>query len=111
MGEGMKCQAGRVNNETSWDLDKLYDCMMASDAATLRDHEWAVTGEFADFPWTPMVDGDFFVEHPLSTLKRGDFINTGEHLDYSHQLGNKHSCLPFYDHNMCTTHCRVAGWF
>ena len=57
-------------------MDKLIKCLLSKDAEAIRESEWVATGGFLDFPWTPVVDGDFFDEHPLSMLQRGDFKNT-----------------------------------
>ena len=57
------------------DLDKVMDCLRATPADKLRNEEW-ITFEFCDFPWTPVVDGEFFTEEPLTALERGNFKKT-----------------------------------
>jgi acetylcholinesterase len=32
--------------------------------------------EFADFPWVPVIDGDFLVEQPATSLRQGRFKAT-----------------------------------
>lgn len=36
-------------------------------------NEWAPVSEFCDFPWVPVVDGDFFTEEPKTALELGHF--------------------------------------
>ncbi|PIO64068.1 hypothetical protein TELCIR_14316, partial [Teladorsagia circumcincta] len=51
------------------------------------EKEWAPVHEFADFPWVPVVDGDFLVETPETSLRQGNFKHTqllaGSNLDES----------------------------
>lgn len=46
---------------------------MDAPAEALRNSEWSPVMEFADFPWVPVVDGDFLIELPTTSLKRGNF--------------------------------------
>ncbi|VDN35625.1 unnamed protein product, partial [Cylicostephanus goldi] len=41
------------------DYDKILYCLQRADADLLRENEWAPVREFADFPWVPVVDGNF----------------------------------------------------
>ena len=52
------------------------DCLRKVSAEELRQKEW-ITFEFCDFPWTPVVDGEFFTEDPKTSLERGNFKQTG----------------------------------
>lgn len=45
----------------SWDMTKVYRCLMEATSKKLLDAEWAPVMEFADFPWVPVVDGDFLI--------------------------------------------------
>ena len=51
------------------------------------DAEWAPVMEFADFPWVPVIDGEFMVESATTSLKQGHFKKTqllaGSNLDES----------------------------
>uniref|UniRef100_A0A183F132 COesterase domain-containing protein n=1 Tax=Gongylonema pulchrum TaxID=637853 RepID=A0A183F132_9BILA len=42
-------------------------------AEAIRDSEWAPVMEFVDFPWVPVIDGDFLIEQPTTSLKNGNF--------------------------------------
>lgn len=48
-------------------------CLLDAPAEAIRNSEWAPVMEFADFPWVPVVDGDFLIEQPTTSLKRGNF--------------------------------------
>lgn len=54
------------------DKDKAMSCLRSVPAEKLRAQEW-ITFEFCDFPWTPVVDGEFFTEDPKTSLERGNF--------------------------------------
>lgn len=56
--------------------------------------------EFVDFPWVPVIDGDFLIEQPSTALKQGNFkkiqLLAGSNLDESiyfivYQLGVRNS--------------------
>ncbi|KAI6244205.1 Carboxylic ester hydrolase [Aphelenchoides fujianensis] len=82
-----------------WDLTRVYRCLMEATPEKLRfvpisqsfssfefrDAEWSPVMEFADFPWVPVVDGEFLVESPQTSLKHGHFKHTqllaGSNLD------------------------------
>lgn len=51
----------------------MLQCLIDAPAEALRNSEWAPVMEFADFPWVPVVDGDFLTEQPTASLKRGNF--------------------------------------
>lgn len=57
------------------------------DASYHRDNEWAPVREFVDFPWVPVVDGEFLLENAVTALKHGHFKTTellaGSNLDES----------------------------
>ncbi len=76
LGEKLHCDAGRWEEESTWNIDKLHACIMAKNSSELRENEWVSTSGFLDFPWTPVVDLAFFVEDPLTSLRRGNFKNT-----------------------------------
>jgi len=46
--------------------------------------------EFADFPWVPVIDGEFLVENIETSLKRGNFKKTqllaGSNFDEARKL-------------------------
>ncbi|KAM3715925.1 Acetylcholinesterase [Dirofilaria immitis] len=70
--DDMRC--GNMSKDPqNWDLDKVLRCLMDAPAEAIRDSEWAPVMEFADFPWVPIVDGDFLIEQPTTSLKRGNF--------------------------------------
>uniref|UniRef100_A0A183E1E0 Carboxylic ester hydrolase n=1 Tax=Gongylonema pulchrum TaxID=637853 RepID=A0A183E1E0_9BILA len=53
--EDMRC--GNMSKDPqNWDLEK-----------------WAPVMEFVDFPWVPVIDGDFLIEQPTTSLKNGNF--------------------------------------
>uniref|UniRef100_A0A0M3IVD7 COesterase domain-containing protein n=1 Tax=Ascaris lumbricoides TaxID=6252 RepID=A0A0M3IVD7_ASCLU len=62
-------------------------CLMDAPAELIRDSEWAPVMEFVDFPWVPVIDGDFLIEQPSSSLKQGTFktapLLAGSNLDES----------------------------
>uniref|UniRef100_A0A914E4M1 Carboxylic ester hydrolase n=1 Tax=Acrobeloides nanus TaxID=290746 RepID=A0A914E4M1_9BILA len=82
--EHMKC-GNMSRNPENWDMDKVIRCLMDASAEKIRDSEWAPVMEFADFPWVPVVDGDFLVESATTSLKQGHFKTTqllaGSNLD------------------------------
>ncbi|KAL3990115.1 Acetylcholinesterase 1 [Acanthocheilonema viteae] len=70
--DDMRC--GNMSKDPqNWNLEKVLRCLMDAPAEALRDSEWAPVMEFADFPWVPVVDGDFLIEQPTTSLKRGNF--------------------------------------
>ncbi|KAI6173497.1 Carboxylic ester hydrolase [Aphelenchoides besseyi] len=82
--EYMKC--GNMSHDPNhWDMQRVYRCLMEATPEKLRDAEWSPVMEFADFPWVPVVDGDFIVESPQTSLKQGHFKHTqllaGSNLD------------------------------
>lgn len=80
----MKCGNMSISKP---DYDRILDCFQRADADLLRENEWAPVREFADFPWVPVIDGDFLVESAQSSLKQGNFKKTqllaGSNLDES----------------------------
>ncbi|WKY15850.1 hypothetical protein Q1695_000938 [Nippostrongylus brasiliensis] len=69
----MKCGNMSLQNP---DYDKILDCFQRADADLIRENEWAPVREFADFPWVPVVDGDFLVESAHTSLRQGNFKRT-----------------------------------
>ncbi|KAK6035208.1 hypothetical protein COOONC_27290 [Cooperia oncophora] len=63
----MKCGNMSLQNP---DYDKILNCFLRADADLIRENEWAPVREFADFPWVPVVDGDFLVESAHTSLKQ-----------------------------------------
>uniref|UniRef100_A0A1I7VPP9 Carboxylic ester hydrolase n=1 Tax=Loa loa TaxID=7209 RepID=A0A1I7VPP9_LOALO len=67
-------QCGNMSKDPqNWDLEKVLRCLIDAPAEAIRDSEWAPVMEFADFPWVPVIDGDFLIEQPTTSLKRGNF--------------------------------------
>ncbi|PAV56196.1 hypothetical protein WR25_09512 [Diploscapter pachys] len=62
--------------ETAPDYDLILRCLLHADADLLREKEYAPVREFADFPWVPIIDGDFLVESPENSLRHGNFKKT-----------------------------------
>ncbi|VDN06457.1 unnamed protein product [Thelazia callipaeda] len=94
--DDMRC-GNMSNNPQNWDLDEVLRCLMDAPAEAIRNSEWAPVMEFADFPWVPVVDGDFLIEQPSVSLKRGNFkltqVLVGTNLEEAiyfivYQLGN-----------------------
>ncbi|GMT05138.1 hypothetical protein PENTCL1PPCAC_27312, partial [Pristionchus entomophagus] len=93
----MKCEGEHTNMAFhEMDINKIYKCFMSASHETLRDNEWAPVREFVDFPWVPVVDGDFLIESAQTSLRNGHFKTTqllaGSNLDESiyfivYQLG------------------------
>ncbi|VDM46626.1 unnamed protein product [Toxocara canis] len=84
--EDMRC--GNMSRDPQyWDLDKVLRCLMDAPAELIRDSEWAPVMEFVDFPWVPVIDGDFLIEQPSTSLKQGTFktapLLAGSNLDES----------------------------
>ncbi|CAD5234649.1 unnamed protein product [Bursaphelenchus xylophilus] len=82
--EYMKC--GNMSHDPDkWNMDLVLECLLAATPEKLRDSEWAPVMEFADFPWVPVIDGDFMVESATTSLKAGHFKKTqllaGSNLD------------------------------
>ncbi|KAK6764551.1 hypothetical protein RB195_024756 [Necator americanus] len=69
----MKCGNMSLQNP---DYDKILSCFQKADADLIRENEWAPVREFADFPWVPVVDGDFLVESAQISLRQGNFKHT-----------------------------------
>ncbi len=72
--EACKCNV-TIRDKDPKDYDKMMKCLRSLPSETLRKNEW-ITFDFCDFPWTPVVDGDFFTEHPKISLERGHFKNS-----------------------------------
>uniref|UniRef100_A0A0N4ZSR4 Carboxylic ester hydrolase n=1 Tax=Parastrongyloides trichosuri TaxID=131310 RepID=A0A0N4ZSR4_PARTI len=94
--EHMKC-GNITRNLEEVDMDKVLECFMKASAKKILDSEWTPVMEFADFPWVPVVDGDFLVEQASTSLKEGRFKKTdllaGSNLDEAiyfivYQLGD-----------------------
>lgn len=74
--EAMKCGNMSHRDPETWDFDKVMQCLMEAPAELLRDNEWSPVMEFADFPWVPVIDGDFLIEQATTSLKTGNFKKT-----------------------------------
>uniref|UniRef100_A0A914KX18 Carboxylic ester hydrolase n=1 Tax=Meloidogyne incognita TaxID=6306 RepID=A0A914KX18_MELIC len=76
--EYMKCGNGNMSHlaPDQWNMDEVLRCLHAASADKLRDSEWSPVMEFADFPWVPVIDGEFLVENIETSLKRGNFKKT-----------------------------------
>ncbi|CAI5455157.1 unnamed protein product [Caenorhabditis angaria] len=61
---------------SSPNYDRILECFQRAEAADLKENEWAPVREFGDFPWVPVVDGDFLLESAQTSLKRGNFKKT-----------------------------------
>ncbi|KAE9554135.1 hypothetical protein FO519_002672 [Halicephalobus sp. NKZ332] len=70
--EYMKC-GNMSRNPEEWEMEKVLMCLLEASADKIRDAEWVPVMEFADFPWVPVVDGDFLVESAPTSLKNGHF--------------------------------------
>lgn len=58
--EVLKC--GNIShNAAEWDVEKVLSCLLEASADKIREAEWAPVMEFADFPWVPVIDGDFLM--------------------------------------------------
>lgn len=51
---------------------------MKAGADQLLTVEWSPTVEFVDFPWVPVIDNDFLIELPSTSLKTGNFKKNAE---------------------------------
>ncbi|CAD6185212.1 unnamed protein product [Caenorhabditis auriculariae] len=84
MFNAMKC--GNMSLQHP-DYDRILECFLRADSELIRENEWAPVREFADFPWVPVIDGDFLVESASTSLKQGNFKKTqllaGSNLDES----------------------------
>ncbi|XP_022095277.1 cholinesterase 2-like [Acanthaster planci] len=72
LAEKLKCvedQSGQTLTTT-----QMVDCMRTRDPLEIIRWQW-VTLDFADFPFVPVVDGDFVRERPQSAMERGEFKN------------------------------------
>lgn len=70
MAEACRCNVTRRDDPP--DMDEVLRCLQETSAEVLLLNEWQ-TFEFLDFPWTPVVEGYFFVEDPKVSLQRGNF--------------------------------------
>ncbi|PIO75483.1 acetylcholinesterase tetramerization domain protein [Teladorsagia circumcincta] len=65
----------------------MADVSTAANVSFIQENEWAPVREFADFPWVPVVDGDFLIESAHTSLRQGNFKHTqllaGSNLDES----------------------------
>ncbi|VDM85969.1 unnamed protein product, partial [Strongylus vulgaris] len=68
------------------DYDKILYCLQRADADLLRENEWAPVREFADFPWVPVVDGDFLVESAQTSLRQERQDQNREIKGFSHEI-------------------------
>ncbi|KAI6191725.1 Carboxylic ester hydrolase [Aphelenchoides bicaudatus] len=92
--EYLKC--GNMSHSPEfWDMNKVYRCLMEATPEKLRDSEWAPVMEFADFPWVPVIDGDFLIENAHTSLKQGHFVRLSAiRTQYKALFRKKHSYLP-----------------
>ncbi|KAF7633363.1 Carboxylic ester hydrolase [Meloidogyne graminicola] len=76
--EYMKCGNNNISHLTpdQWNMDEVLKCLINASADKLRDAEWSPVMEFADFPWVPVIDGEFLVENIETSLKQGHFKKT-----------------------------------
>ncbi|KAK0404447.1 hypothetical protein QR680_017458 [Steinernema hermaphroditum] len=83
--EHMRCGNMSSKDPDGWNMDRVLDCLLSASAESIRDSEWAPVMEFADFPWVPVIDGDFLTEQASTSLKQGHFKTTqllaGSNLD------------------------------
>ncbi|CAK5072237.1 unnamed protein product [Meloidogyne enterolobii] len=88
----MKCGNGNMSHlaPDQWNMDEVLRCLHEASADKLRDSEWSPVMEFADFPWVPVIDGEFLVENIETSLKRGNFKKTqllaGSNFDEARKL-------------------------
>ena len=73
--EYMKC-GNMSRNPEEWDMQKVLMCLLEASADKIREAEWVPVMEFADFPWVPVIDGDFLIENAPTSLKNGHFKKT-----------------------------------
>ncbi|UYV80408.1 BCHE [Cordylochernes scorpioides] len=55
--------------------EEVVACLSEKDASDLVSNEWSNNG-VVDFPFVPVVDGAFFLEHPKDAMKNGFFKKT-----------------------------------
>lgn len=58
------------------DLQAVLSCLRTIDAQTLVQSDFSYPLNFVDFPFTPVVDGEFLLKAPKHSVKIGDFKNT-----------------------------------
>uniref|UniRef100_A0A914SHY5 Carboxylic ester hydrolase n=1 Tax=Parascaris equorum TaxID=6256 RepID=A0A914SHY5_PAREQ len=96
-------QSGSATAPWAMESRLVLRCLMDAPAELIRDSEWAPVMEFVDFPWVPVIDGDFLIEQPSSSLKQGNFktapLLAGSNLDESiyfivYQLAYEPADLP-----------------
>uniref|UniRef100_A0A915CUY3 acetylcholinesterase n=1 Tax=Ditylenchus dipsaci TaxID=166011 RepID=A0A915CUY3_9BILA len=111
--DSMKCantSSARMDNlaPEQWNMEEVWHCLMNASAEKIRDSEWAPVTGFADFPWVPVIDGDFLLENAATSLKQGNFKKTqllaGSNLDESiyfvvYQLADVFPPAEFFDKN------------
>lgn len=57
-----------------YSADRVMECLRNASVDALLEREW-ITHEFLDFPWVPVIDGQFIIEDPLFLLRRGNIKN------------------------------------
>lgn len=66
-----------VNCKNDSDRDVFMECLRSAKPSGLVNNEFNVASlSVVDFPFTPIVDGTFLLEHPNESVKKGDFKNT-----------------------------------
>ncbi len=68
-------------------MQELSDCLRMASPATIVENEW-VTDGIIQFPWVPVVDGAFLVEHPVESLRRRNFKKCPILLGSNHNEGS-----------------------
>lgn len=68
-------------------LDAIIECLRVKEPDDIVDKEW-VTTEICEFPWVPVIDGNFLVETPLQSLERHNYKKTNMLLGSNSEEGS-----------------------
>ncbi|XP_014679984.1 PREDICTED: acetylcholinesterase-like, partial [Priapulus caudatus] len=81
LAEALRCPDDPNN------LDALIECLRGKSPLEIIDREW-VTYQICEFPWVPVIDGEFLVETPLASLERRTFKKTNILLGSNREEGS-----------------------
>ena len=69
ISEALGCNVTIRNPAPNW--DHLLDCLKSRPVNELINKQWQAF-DFLDFPFAPVVDGDFIADYPINLLQRGE---------------------------------------
>ncbi|XP_033096049.1 cholinesterase 2-like [Anneissia japonica] len=71
LADGLDCTMSTSGQP--FDVDEMVQCMRARDAVDILDQMWITQGEFLNFAFVPVIDGEFITEAPQETINKKSF--------------------------------------